>query len=42
MNTSSIDKKAFKLGLVAAAFAAVIPVLVQAALTAAPLAANIA
>jgi hypothetical protein len=39
---NSIDKKAFKLGLVAAAFAAVIPVLLQGALTAAPLAANLA
>jgi hypothetical protein len=41
MNTS-IDKKAFKLGLIASAVAAVIPLLVQAALTTAPLAANLA
>jgi hypothetical protein len=40
MNT--IDKKAYKFGLIAAAVAAVIPVLLQATLTAAPLAANIA
>jgi hypothetical protein len=40
MNT--IDKTAFKLGLIAAAVAAVLPVLLQAAVTAAPLAANVA
>ena len=40
MNT--IDKKAFKYGIVAAAVAAVLPILLQAALTAAPIAANAA
>jgi hypothetical protein len=39
---NSIDKKAYKLGLIAAAFAAVIPLLLQATLTAAPIAANVA
>jgi hypothetical protein len=38
---TSIDKKAFKLGLVAAVVAAVIPVLPQAAVAAAQLAANV-
>lgn len=40
MNT--IDKKAYKFGLVAAAIAAVIPLLMQVSLTAAPLAASAA
>jgi hypothetical protein len=40
MNT--LDKKAYKFGIVAAALAVVIPVLVQAALTAAPIAATVA
>jgi hypothetical protein len=40
MNT--IDKKAYTFGLVAAAVAAVIPLMLQAALTAVPLAANVA
>ena len=35
---NSLDKKAYKLGLVAAAVAAAIPFLMQVALTAAPLA----
>ena len=38
----SLDKKAFKYGIVAAAFAAVLPLLLQAAVTAAPFAANVA
>jgi hypothetical protein len=37
-----IDKKAFKYGLIAAAAAAVLPLLIQAALTTIPLAANVA
>jgi hypothetical protein len=40
MNT--LDKKAFKFGLIAAVVAAVLPLLIQTVLTATPLASNIA
>jgi hypothetical protein len=40
MNT--LDKKAFKFGIIAAAVAAVLPLVIQAVLTSAPIAANVA
>ncbi len=38
----ALDKKAFKLGIIAAAVAAVLPLLIQAVVTGTPIAANVA
>ena len=38
----ALDKKAFKLGILAAAVAAVLPLLIQAVITSAPFATNVA